>query len=277
MKLQIIIICCCYLLISGRIIDATKLLSKKRSGRARLSFVCKFHYDVKDKVSWFVNKQKVDNDHKFFQISSSIKPNKNKAVSKLKILRPEVLFHDVHIRCQLNEVSYTFPVFTGLIEDNNGIYRYSLEHLYDQNSHRKTYKRARKVCKRWNAVLYGCKKGGVECGCNVKVFETVNVQKASEKENSIISLAVKDKTFSYENFQYNLTLWKKDNFDTIFHVERVNTTDITIDNHSAGYQIEPNTAYQVHIQYSSPYWQQVYGDFHTSMIYSVTANSSKAD
>ena len=79
------------------------------------------------------------------------------------------------------------------------------------------------------------------------MFETVNVQKASEKENSIISLAVKDKTYSYENFQYNLTLWKKDNFDTIFHVERVNTTDITIDNHSAGYQIEPNTAYQVHV------------------------------
>ena len=62
-----------------------------------------------------MNKQKVDNDHRFFKISSSIKPNVNKAVSKLKILRPEVLFHDVNVRCQLNEASYTFPVFTGFL------------------------------------------------------------------------------------------------------------------------------------------------------------------
>ena len=79
------------------------------------------------------------------------------------------------------------------------------------------------------------------------MFEVVDVKKTSEKENSIISLEVNDKTYSYENFQYNLTLWKEDNLDTIFYVDRVNTTEITIDKHSAGYTIEPNTAYQVHV------------------------------
>ena len=79
------------------------------------------------------------------------------------------------------------------------------------------------------------------------MFEVVDVKKTSEKENSIISLEVTDKTYSYENFQYNLTLWKEDNLDTIFYVDRVNTTEITIDKHSAGYTIEPNTAYQVHV------------------------------
>jgi len=278
MKLQIIIFSCYSLLIFDRIIEATKLLSKKRSGRENLSFVCKFKYDINDQISWFVNNKKVENDHEFFRIKSSTRPNAKKTKSKLKILRPEVLFHDVHIRCQLNEVSYRFPVFIGLVNDNNGVYKYSLDFLYNKKSHTKIRRRAKKICKKWNAVLYGCKKYGNECGCDVKVFEAIDVKKVNtSKGNSVISVKVKDNSYSYENFQYNLTLWKNDNTDTSFYVNRINTTDIIIDENLAGYQIEPNTVYQVFIQYSSPYWQQRPYNHHTHMLYNMTATSSKED
>ena len=64
---------------------ATKLLSSKRRGFRKLTFICKFSISSKINVSWFYNKHDVKG-HKAFKVTNRYKMKKHLLISKLKVV-----------------------------------------------------------------------------------------------------------------------------------------------------------------------------------------------
>jgi len=194
-------------------INATKLVSARRTGIDKLTFVCKFSMKRRKKVTWHLNNFTIEG-YPHFKVTNKYKKKQKILVSTLKIVRPEITWHHDNYTCKSDGASHKFTDVEGILwVDDDGTGRYyfsSYLHKYKFNA-----KKVKRICKKWKAtfVYLGSDEKdsciGYGCRCDLKAFGVKDTlsKRSKIKPTPYVRLKLTDRINLPKNFNVTIDIW----------------------------------------------------------------------
>jgi len=236
-------------------IKATKFISAKRHGIAKLTFTCKFSTRSERNVTWHLNGfDTVGYPH--FQVTNKYLPKQHLLTTTLKVIRPEITNDMDTYTCASNGHRHKFRKVEGIWDVWNGTGWF----FFGRDVHKYTFHvdTVRKICKNWNATFIAEKNSCLERRCQCKDIKIFDVEYTVTKKTKIKPVPfLSFKFHDYVNLpgNYNLTIWIDNERDPI--VEGINTENVTISRED----FLPNRIYYVVIFVHHPFLPYEHNQF----------------
>jgi len=251
----------------------TEVLSTKRKGIDKMTFLCKFSMTSKRNVTWLLNGFNIER-YPHFQVTNKYKQNKYQLVSTLKVIRPEITNIGDNYTCLSEGASHSFLDIEGIYNyDHAGFGRY----YFSRKAHSLMFHvdTVRKICQNWNATFVGNRRRKVTClrygcRCDVKLFdvESTVTEETKIKPVPFFSLKFRDYLNLPENFNVTVSFVelerRHESYGTI--VRGVESTNLTVSREV----FRPDTMFEV-----SVWWNHPFADFLQNNILWIRSSSLK--